>query len=83
MEECIARELCRLRAMGLIPSCVLLDAQEYEDIKARYMSMVRVYGGSAVPSNTFMGVDVLPVVNLRGGFQVAVENGIQSLRGVL
>lgn len=79
MEEYIMQEVYRLQSMNLTPSSILIDATIYEDIKAHYRSMVRVYGNTPVPSNTFMGLPVVPIVNLNGGFQVAVKNGVQSL----
>lgn len=75
MEDCICKELTRLRAMNLVPSRILINSQVYEDIKKRYIAMVRVYGGGVIPPDTFMGLPVHAIPNLKGDFQVAVENG--------
>ena len=79
MEEYIMREVYRLQSMNLTPSSILIDAAIYEDIKARYISMVRMHGKPTIPTDTFMGLPIRQVNNLKGGFQVAVENEIQSL----
>lgn len=83
MEDCIRKELNRLRELNLVPSSILINSQVYEDIKKRYIAMVRVYGGDVMPPDTFMGLPVHAVPNLKGAFQVAVENEVQSLRDVL
>ena len=79
MEEYIMKEVYRLQSMNLTPSSILIDSAIYEDIKARYISMMRVSGKTPVPSDIFMGLPLRQVNNLKGGFQVAVENEIQSL----
>lgn len=75
MEDCICKELTRLQVMNLVPSRILINSQVYEDIKKRYIAMVRVYGGDVIPPDTFMGLPVHAIPNLKEAFQVAVENG--------
>lgn len=75
MEDCICKELTRLQVMNLVPSRILINSQVYEDIKKRYIAMVRVYGGDVIPPDTFMGLPVHAIPNLKETFQVAVENG--------
>ena len=83
MEDCILKEIVRLQSMNLHPSAILINREVYEDIKARYQSMVRIYEVAPVPTDTFAGLRVVAIEGLQGGFQIAVENEIQSLRGVL